>query len=158
MRSATLGELLLTAAFYGVTGFALVAASCWYVNSLYNTLTGRGEVVIAPFELVHQDGAVDKTRGTALAHMLQAQLVEIERDLDSAQAQLVGTPPKAASSPDALPSTTPQDSIPLTAPIPIPIVLTQGVGLRTRLLDPTEIKVSVAGVEVGGVVSWLQRQ
>jgi hypothetical protein len=37
-------------------------------------------------------------------------------------------------------------------------VFVQGVGLRTKLLDPADIKVSVAGVEVGQVVPWLQRQ
>jgi len=155
VRSASLWELLLTAAFYGVTGFALVAAAGWYINSLYTTITGGGEVVIAPFELVRPDGDVDKTRGTALAHMLQAQLIEIERDIENAQTELVGAAPRAAAAAQALTST-PQGAIPLTAPIPI--VLTQGVGLKTKLLDPAEIKVSVAGVEVGGVVSWLQRQ
>jgi hypothetical protein len=155
LRSASLIEVLLTVAFYGVTGFALVAAAFWYVNSLYTTVTGRGEVVIAPFELVRPDGDVDRSRGTALAHMLQAQLLEIERDIESAQAQLVGAPPTAAAAPEVL-AATPRGAIALNAPIPL--VFTQGVGLKTKLLDPAEIKVSVAGVEVGGVVSWLQRQ
>src|SRR5262249_41850939 len=41
---------------------------------------------------------------------------------------------------------------------PLPQLLTQGVGLETKLLEPAQINVSVAGVEVGGAVAWLQRQ
>ena len=63
--------------FYGGVGLALVAALVWYVGALRSVMTGKGEVVIAPFEIVRSNGEVDKAGGTALAHMLQVQLREV---------------------------------------------------------------------------------
>ena len=155
-------DVLFKIAFYVVIGLVLIVGSCWYVRSLYTTLTGKGEVVIAPFEIIGLNGTSDKTRGTALAHMLQAQLREIEQNIATAQTQLMGKRPEAMvqpvqakTVPQPVPGSAP--AVALTMP-PMPPLLTQGVGLQTQLLEPAEINVSVAGVEVGGVVAWLQRQ
>src|SRR5262245_38374287 len=87
-------DSLFKVTFYSAVGLALVAAVVWYVGSLYSMLTGKGEVVIVPFEIVRTNGTVDKAEGTALAHMLQVQLREIEHGLQAAQTQLVGKPPE----------------------------------------------------------------
>src|SRR5215510_897276 len=150
-------DVFFKIAFYGGVGIILIAAICWYVSSLYAALTGKGEVVIAPFEVIRMNGELDKTRGVALAHMLQAQLREIERDIETAQTQLMGQPPQGRAAPLEEGAIQLAGALPFTR-IPIPAVLIQGVGLHTKLLDPAEVKVSVAGVEVGGVFSWLQRQ
>src|SRR5262249_9559200 len=152
-------DISLKIAFYVVTGLALILTSSWYVRSLYETITGRGEVVIAPFEIIDANGKVDKERGTALAHMLQARLREIERDIHSAQEQLMGKPPKGKASPADGAAPTVAGAAPgMLNTEPLPQLLTQGVGLETKLLEPAQINVSVAGVEVGGAVAWLQRQ
>ncbi|HKF20117.1 MAG TPA: hypothetical protein VKE93_01035, partial [Candidatus Angelobacter sp.] len=87
-------DISLKIAFYVVTGLALILTSSWYVRSLYETITGRAEVVIAPIEIIDANGKVDKERGTALAHMLQARLHEIEDDIHGAQKQLMGKAPE----------------------------------------------------------------
>jgi Zn-dependent metalloprotease len=150
-------ESLFRVAFYGGVGLALAAAVVWYIGSLYSMLAGKGEVVIAPFEIVRANGAVDKGDGIALAHMLQVQLHEVEQGIEAAQMQLMGKPPegRAARIEESVPQAPGAFGIP---PPSLPPVLIQGVGMQTRLLDPAEVKVSVAGVEVGQVVPWLQRQ
>lgn len=145
-------DSLFKIAFYGSTGLALAGAVVWYLGSLCSTLTGKGEVVIAPFEIVRTDGTFDTTAGVALANMLQVQLREIERNIDAAQKQLVGKPPEGRAEGG-------EGTVALTvAPVPISPLLIQGVGMQTKLLEPADIKVSVAGVEVGQVLPWLQRQ
>jgi len=153
-------DISLKIAFYVVTGLALILTSSWYVRSLYETITGRGEVVIAPIEIIGADGKVDKERGTALAHMLQARLHEIEDDIHSAQEELMGKRPEAVVAAANGTAPTVSGAAPVmgvTAPR-LPQLLTQGVGLETKLLEPAQINVSVAGVEVGGAVAWMQRQ
>ena len=153
-------DISLKVAFYVVTGLALILTSSWYVRSLYETITGRAEVVIAPIEIIDANGKVDKERGTALAHMLQARLHEIEDDIHGAQKQLMGKAPegRAATAGGSATTVSSLPSLMGLTPTPIPQVLTQGVGLETRLLEPAQINVSVAGVEVGGAVAWMQRQ
>jgi Thermolysin metallopeptidase, alpha-helical domain len=141
--------------FYAGAGLVLIAAGVWYVSSLYTYVTGTGELVIAPFEIVLPNGTVDRSIGVALAHGLQAKLGEIETGIALAQKQLVRKPPESRAAVEPRVAQLPA----LAPPVPnIQPVLVQGVGLRTKLLDPADIKVSVAGVEVGQVVPWLQRQ
>ncbi len=116
------------------------------MRSLYTTLTGKGEVVIAPFEIIGLNGASDKTRGTALAHMLQVQLREIEQNIATAQTQLMGKRPEAMVQPVQA-KTVPQP-VPGSAPavaLTMPPLLTQGVGLQTQLLEPAEINAEERG-------------
>ena len=58
-------------AFYAAGGLILIAACVWYASSLYTYITGTGELVIAPLEVVLPNGSIDKNGGVALAHMLQ---------------------------------------------------------------------------------------
>jgi thermolysin metallopeptidase-like protein len=156
-------DSLFKVAFYGAVGLALAAAVIWYVGSLYSALAGKGEVIIAPFEIVGADGAVDKSKGIALAHMLQVQLHEIEQGIDAAQKQLVGKPPEGQTSgikeiAQPAPTLSSIPSVFLPPLLQSPPIFVQGVGVPTKLLEPAEIKVSIAGVEVGQVLPWLQRQ
>jgi hypothetical protein len=156
-------EVFFRVSFYLVVGIALLGACTWYVQSLYQSITGRGEVVIAPFEVVGSGDA--KNRGTALAHMLHARLSEIERDIRIAQRELTGKHPQrpasarsSASNGGAPPATS--SSADAAAPkdsIAMPQLLTQPVELRAGLLEPADINISVGGVQVGGVVAWMQR-
>ena len=151
-------DLFFRVTFYVVTGVALAGACAWYVQSLYHEVTGRGEVVIAPFEVV--GSANNKDRGLALAHMLHARLREIERDMRVAQQELMGghpgTRPAAPATMQSLEPTPVQAGM-VASRIAMPQLLTQTVELRAGLLEPADINISVGGVQVGGVVAWMQR-
>ena len=151
-------DLFFRVTFYVVTGVALAGACAWYAQSLYHEVTGRGEVVIAPFEVV--GSANNKDRGLALAHMLHARLREIERDMRVAQQELMGghpgTRPAAPATMQSLEPAPAQAGMVATR-IAMPQLLTQTVELRAGLLEPADINISVGGVQVGGVVAWMQR-
>lgn len=151
-------DLFLRVAFYIVIGIALAGACAWYLQSVYHEVTGRGEVVIAPFEVV--GAANNKDRGLALAHMLHARLHEIERDMRVAQQELMGAhatkvPAKLATMQNLEPAPV-ETGMPVSR-MPMPQLLTQAVELRAGLLEPADINISVGGVQVGGVVAWMQR-
>jgi hypothetical protein len=142
-------------AFYVVVGLALVGANAWYIRSLYRTILGRSEIVIAPIAVANPP---DKENGgVALAQMLQSRLREIETDLRRAQKELMT--PADKKRPDSIASQPGTDS-PIATPTAhgMPRLLTEPVALKARLLESTNIEISVGGVEVGGVINWLQRQ
>jgi hypothetical protein len=146
-------EILLRIAFYLAAGFVLVVASTWYVRSLYRAVTGTGEIVIVPFAVVSADEDKAKASGLALARMLQAHLQEIENDLATSQRELMEekeAPPRASS------ATKHTQEQARTAVLPR-LFVEQGASLQTKLLEPARINVTVGGVEVGGLVPWLQR-
>jgi hypothetical protein len=139
-------------------GFALLGANAWYASAVYKAVTGRGEIIIAPI-VVTEKGGQDK--GVALAHMLQARLREIETDLQRAQKELMSPDPAPAGQPPpgAAPASSGAGGVtPALARSAMPRLLTQPVALRSRLLESTQLDVSVGGVPVGGIVNWLQRQ
>jgi hypothetical protein len=146
-------EILLKIAFYLIAGFVLVVASVWYVRSAYAAITGTGEVVIVPFAMVGADEDKDTVRGTALARMLQAHLQTIENDLATSQRELTEESMATARTSSAVKRDQDQAR---TALLPM-LFVEQGASLQTRLLEPTRINVTVGGVEVGGIVPWLQR-
>jgi hypothetical protein len=160
-------NFLIKIAVYLLVGFGLVTACIVYVRSAWETFFGTPEIVIAPFEVV----GADKERGTALAHMLQARIREIERDIDNSQRSLIAlaSPASISSEPrsDAGPPGT--QTAPPVAPrkaaamepfgVSMPWAITQPVGLQAGLVEPGDIpKVSVGGVEIGGILAWLQRR
>lgn len=156
-RSATflLMDIFLRIAFYVLTGLALAGAGVWYIQSLYRTMTGRGEIVIAPIVIVGDGDQAN--RGLALAHMLHARLSEIESDIRRAQNELM-TDPAAAPLDSHAESSGHQTAAATGTQYPMPQLLTQAVELHTRLLESANIDVSVGGVQVSGLVTWLQRE
>jgi hypothetical protein len=78
--------------------------------------------------------------------MLQARLQSLVRELRDAQAGFttnVRAPALAQGAP--------------AAPVGDVRLWTQTVALQTGLLQPMDIKLSVGGVDVGGILPWLQR-
>ncbi|HVM96792.1 MAG TPA: hypothetical protein VMT89_10400, partial [Candidatus Acidoferrales bacterium] len=149
-------EVFFRIAFYIVTGLALAGASVWYVQSMYRTIAGRDGIVIAPIVIAGDND--QHSRGLVLAHMLNARLREIESDLRSSQKELLpdaGNMPAAAKPPGAKKA----PAAPMSGPRLLKDeLLTQPVELQARLLETTKIDVAVGGVQVGGVVDWVQRQ
>src|SRR5258708_5602618 len=131
---------LFAIVFYTAGGLAIITALIWYGRSLYDVITGRGEIVIAEFDIVGAPGDKDKTSGMALAHMLQARLREIGNDLDAGQEQLTQTVAKESKVNAFQPGVVP------------PLWNENKVGLETGLFDDANINVSVAGVAVVCVI------
>src|SRR2546423_8906897 len=146
-------DVLLKIAFYLAAGFILAVASVWYVRSLYAAITGTGEIVIVPFAVVGPEEDKDKTRGTALARMLQAHLQEIESNLASSQRELMEEREVVRRT-----SPTGDEGLDQGRTTVIPkLFVEQGASLQTKLLEPTQVNVTVGGVQVGGLIPWLQR-
>jgi hypothetical protein len=154
-RSTHVIELFLKVVFYVCVGLALAGAILWYVTSAYEALTGRAALVILPFTVA--DNGDDKSHGRSevLSKMLHAQLQQIEHDLAASQKMLVEGARADAPAP-ATEHPQPGETKAVTSITP-PLFVTQGVSLQTRLLEPTEIKISVAGVDVGGLLPWFQK-
>jgi hypothetical protein len=145
---------LIQTAFYLSMGLALVGAVVWYVDVLRTAVVGGGDLVIVPFTIADSRDEKD-VRGAALAKMLQARLQEIEHDLATAQEQLMRPPvkpvPVAQGGNGPVPPSTG-----ITSVVPM-LFAAQGAALQTRLLEPAQVKIAVGGVEVGGLIPWIQR-
>jgi hypothetical protein len=125
-------------------GLALLLTVAWYLRFVYQEISGTGQVVIDQFTVIRADGKSDADTGNALAQMLQARLQSLVRELRDAQTELATN----ASAP-----------IGTEGRLDTPLGGTRVVegGIETSLLDPVDMKLSVAGVDVGGVVPWIQR-
>jgi hypothetical protein len=148
-------ELFLKAVFYICAGLALAGAILWYVTSLYETVTGHSALVILPFTIADDSDGKGQGRSDGLAKLLHARLQEIEHDLAVSQKTLIeGSSIQAAQAGSEKPLPGKNEAITSIAP---PFFATQGVSLKTRLLQPTEIKIAVGGVDVGGLLPWFQK-
>jgi len=143
-------------AFYLSAGLALLGAIIWYISSAYNALTGRGDLVIAPFTITDHREGKDSSHGAALAKMLQARLQELEHNLAISQEALLRKP-AAQSSPAAQLANSSSESAEAHLSVVPALFVAQGAALQTTLLEPAQVNISVGGVEVGGVIPWLQR-
>jgi len=123
----------------------LLLALTWYVHYCYQEIRHTGQIVIDPLTVVDDSGKRNEDIGGALALMLQMRLESLAAELRDAQAGL--TTSSMPSSPEAA-----------IARVGDVRLWTQDVALRTGLLTPVEMKLSVGGVDVGGVIPWLQRR
>ena len=146
-------DLFIKIVFYVGAGLVLLGSVAWYLNAAYVELSGKGELVIAPFRIAESGDAKDGSRGEALARMLRASLEKIEHDLAVSQQTLVDSAAAGASASPA-PAAPAAESITSIAP---PLFVAQRAGLQTRLLEPAQVKLAVAGVDVGVIIPWLQR-
>src|SRR5215510_4511883 len=143
---ANMLEEIIRVGFLIVVGLALGVGIVWYLSFLYREITGTSHVVIDRFVVVRNDGKGDDDLGKALAQMLQVRLQALASELRDAEAGL--TTNVSASALTGKQSVTPVGDVRLW---------TQAVSLQTSLLQPVDMKLSVAGVEVGGLIPWIQR-
>jgi Thermolysin metallopeptidase, alpha-helical domain len=123
-------------------GLVLLAANAWYVGLIFRSVSDPG-LVIAPIRIVG-GSAADKDMDEALARMLLVRLRSVMAELEQAQNQLEGTFTSTARGPSI-------------GVVPTIFAQAQTVRLNAQLFEPANIDVKVAGLEVGGVVSWIQR-
>jgi Papain family cysteine protease len=140
-------EDVIRVGFLVLIGLALTIAVVWYVGFTIQEIRGTGQVVIDPFTVVRDDGKGDDQLGQALAQMLQVRLQSLARELRDAQAALTTDVSASALTRKQVVATVGNVRL-----------WTQAVSLQTGLLQPVDMKLSVAGVDVGGVIPWLQRR
>ena len=147
--------------FLFLSGLTLLLLAIWYITFCYREITGTGQVVIDPLTIVTDDGKGSDELGRALAQMLQADLESRASEFQNAQQELSLTSspsPRAGqeTSPDAKPVEVMGNVRGWTPDVPLKIFLL--TPLNTGLLQPVDMKLSVGGMDVGGILPWLQRR
>ena len=130
-----------------LAGLAIALIAAWLLNLVYQEIAGSGQIVIDQFNVVRLDGKTDTEFGRGLAQGLQARLPLLVRELQDAQAGLSATNTASEPGKVALARQT----------VGLPKIIPPG-GITTTLLSPVDLKLSVAGVDVGGLIPWLQRK
>jgi hypothetical protein len=149
-------------AFLVLSGLALVLISIWYVYFCFQEITGTGRVVIDPLTVVTDDGkGSSDALGKTLAQMLQSDLESRVSEFQNAEKELALTtsagPRRAeASSLTAQGAEVVGNVRGWTPDVPLKIFLLKPLG--TGLLQPIDMKLSVGGMDVGGILPWLQRK
>ena len=147
--------------FLVLSGLALVLISGCYVYFCFQEITGTGQVVIDPLTVVTDDGKGSDELGKALAQMLQSDLESRASEFQNADKELALIPPPnpraaGSSSLDTRASEVVGNVRGWTPDVPLKIFLLRP--LNTGLLQPIDMKLSVGGMDVGGVLPWLQRR
>ncbi|HVP39025.1 MAG TPA: C1 family peptidase [Candidatus Saccharimonadales bacterium] len=133
--------------FLILVGLALTVAMIWYLGFLHREIRGTGQVVIDPFTVIDPSGKPNDELGKALAQLLQAHLQSLVRELGDAQAGFtkdVQTPAMVQGAP--------------AGQVGDVRLWTQPVALHADLFQPINLKLSVGGVDVGGILPWLQQR
>jgi len=134
-------EFAIRLFLYASTGLVLVVANLLFVRTVYREFLST-DYVIAPFTVIDPSGgATAEKTGLALAQMMAARLSHIQGQLKALQTAV--QEPQTAGDVGNLSVTT--------------LFVPRAVIIPTTLLEPVNIKATVAGVEVGGIISWLQR-
>lgn len=133
--------------FLVLAGLTLGIAAICYLNLLYQEIRGTGQIVIEPLCVIDNGGRANDELGKALAQMLQARLQSLVCELRDAQAGFTTKAPTSVSSREA-----PADTLGEVR------LWAKPVELQTGLLQPIDIKLQVGGVDVGGILPWLQRR
>lgn len=125
------------------------------MRHLYQSLTGRGDLVVAPVRIL--GGTGDATAaGETLARMIISKLQSLEWDLQNSQAALQKGP-KATNLASGMGSTD-APSAPSLGGVTAEVLGTPKTAvLNAQLFEPTNIDVKVAGVEVGRLLPGVQR-
>jgi hypothetical protein len=147
--------------FLVLSGLALALISISYVYFCFQEITGTGRVVIDPVTVVTDDGKASDELGKALAQMLQADLESRASEFENAQEELTltsvpNTQVTEKPSPVAQASEVVGNVRGWTPDVPLKIFLLKP--LNTGLLQPVDMKLSVGGMDVGGILPWLQKR
>ena len=110
--------------------------------------------MISPLKIVGGPHAGDTATGETFARMLIARLQALDWDLEHAQNSLKGNAEPGREESTTTANATPAQPTGIAAGIFGP---STAAGISAQLFEPTALDVKVAGVDVGGVVPWLQR-
>ncbi|HET8669552.1 MAG TPA: hypothetical protein VFM05_02690, partial [Candidatus Saccharimonadales bacterium] len=142
-------EAALKVFVYVGVGLLLLALNTWYVTRVKEAI-GRSEMprVIAPFQIVGKSDDGDKL-GKVLAYMLRARLGKIREEMASSYKSLED----ARDLRDIKPAINPI----VPAQKTIASDVDSGPVLPDAVFEPLNLNMTVSGVEVGGILSWLHR-
>lgn len=132
-------DALLKVLAYLLVGLGLLTINLWFARAAYNAFVGNPPLVIAPFQIIGKDDAGGKI-GATLAGMLLARLARITQEMDASTRSL-----QAAARERRGQAQIQTLDLPDPAPLSVP----------ERLFAPLDLKMTVGGVEVGGLISWL---
>src|SRR5215470_7407964 len=140
-------EVIIRVLGYVGVGVILLFLNITFVRTVVNALR-PSDFVIVPIKLIGMEDK-DGAAGVAFAQLLHAKLRVIHADLSDAQDVLAHPPklPEVAKLPEVG-----QDGL-----IPIvPLIQSEKLQAPTTLLPLPAVRLSVAGVEVGGLIPWIQ--
>jgi len=138
-------DAMIKILLYVAIGFLLLTANIWYLKSIGSTIWPRTPRVIAPFQIVGKSDEGGKL-GIVLASMLKARLGRIREEME-ASARSLEDAKSIEVNQEIVPGVFRISKQPME-PIPLP----------NEVFQPLNLNMSVGGVEVGGILSWLQRR
>ncbi len=124
---------------YMAAGLALLAANVWFVRSMIQVVGGTEPRAIGAFSVSGKDDPNSKL-GIALARMLVAKVHRIGKEMKAASLAIESA--RKATRTGVVRPLVDMPDVPLTIP--------------SEIFQPLDMNLSVGGVEVGGVLSWLQ--
>jgi hypothetical protein len=146
-------DLVIKIAAYCALGLVLLIANIWFVRSVRSAFRRQAmPTVIAPLEIVG-DKDEGGARGRGLARMLHGQLRHTEVEIASSLQALRGGAAAAEEARGSGDDDRPQPAV-LALRENVPAV--QKVDFQVQD-PPSQLDVSVGGVEVGGIIAWLQK-
>lgn len=151
-------DALLKIALYAAAGLLLLAVNLWFVRNLYSSFAGVGSADrIAPFQIIGKDDAADKL-ANAMPVMLHAHLRRITREMNQALTTLTeGASAAQRANQEIIGIGTEGIDI---ADRPVPDAQKTPISVAAqdlKVFRPPAITMSVGGVEVGGLISWVHR-
>jgi hypothetical protein len=125
--------------FFVVIGGTLLVANIWFIRAVHGAVSEES-LIIAPVQVIDAGGTTP-SYGGGLAALLQASLADVAKNLKDSQNVLLGAQGSTAAEIN-----------------PAALVSPGAVNIPTALLDPVNIDVAVAGVDVKGFLPWVQRR
>ncbi len=138
---------------FSMVAAGLLAVNLFAVRAIGKIWFDRGATIM-PFKII----GGDQVLGPAMATLLQARLAELQRQLQQVQLGLTQPElgiPRCSPAPAQIGSE-PHDDEGKPAP-PMPTIQLVSAPVPTALFEPLDLSVSVAGVNVGSLLGWMQR-
>lgn len=150
-------ETIAKLSAYSAIALLLLAANIWFARTFFDAFFRDATPNrIPPFQIIGMDDPEGRL-AAAMPHMLSARLERISQEIGDAMGALTQEPERGSPVLED-PEVAGLLSIEIdTQDIDVPefIVLSKG---EFGVFDPPTFNMTVGGVEVGGVVSWLHRQ
>ena len=145
-------DQILRGIVYISIGLVLLMCNAYYVRALLALRSD--EFTILPISVVRTAGADSKDTkavgadGVALSQLLQARIQSIEKDMGIANDVLLSSPERT--------SNVLTDKGGFASGIAAFMSPLDPVRLPTAVLSPSDVKITVSGIEVGGWLSWIE--
>jgi hypothetical protein len=149
--------VFLKIALYVVIALVLAMADLLFYRRVRSEFRTKDNLppVITPFHVIGRPGTDGDKAGEVMAQMLVARTYSLNREIDAAISLLAHPPEKQDDQSAGASGTGP----PASAPLRLQNYGALAEPVAVAMLGPQapDMKVSVAGVEVSGVIAWIQR-